>query len=122
MSFGSLGRNAIQALNLGAVREAMLSIGCIHAQKRHTGHCPTGVATHNAWLQRGVVPEVNAGRFAAYIGAFRDEVQQVTHACGYRHPSEFTLDDIECSSGPNRFSTLEELFGYAKSPVTATDA
>jgi len=113
---------AIVAMAMGAdlinvAREAMLSVGCIQAQKCHTGHCPTGVATHNAWLQRGLVPEVNAVRFAAYIDAFRSEMQQVTHACGYRHPGQFTLDDIECSSGANRFSTLEELFGYAKEPI-----
>jgi len=92
----------------------MLSIGCIQAQKCHTGHCPAGVTTHNAWLQRGLVPEVNARRFAAYIEAFRSEVLQVTHACGYRHPGQFTLTDIECSSGPNHFSTLADLFGYEK--------
>jgi len=112
---------AIVAMAMGAdliniAREAMLSIGCIQAQKCHTGHCPSGVTTHNAWLQRGLVPEVNARRFAAYIEAFRGEVLQVTHACGYRHPGQFTLADIECSSGPNHFSTLAELFGYEKVP------
>ncbi len=30
-------------LNVG--REAMLAVGCIQAQRCHTGHCPTGVAT-----------------------------------------------------------------------------
>ncbi|MBK9129905.1 MAG: hypothetical protein IPM13_19320, partial [Phycisphaerales bacterium] len=33
---------------LGVAREAMLAIGCIQALRCHTGHCPTGVATHNA--------------------------------------------------------------------------
>jgi glutamate synthase domain-containing protein 2 len=99
---------------INVAREAMLSVGCIQAQKCHTGHCPAGVATHNRWLQRGLVPEVNAQRFAAYVSAFRTEVQQVTYACGYQHPGEFTLEDIECSSGPNRFTTLGEIFGYEK--------
>jgi glutamate synthase domain-containing protein 2 len=35
-------------------REAMLAIGCIQAQRCHTGHCPTGIATHNRWLVRGL--------------------------------------------------------------------
>ena len=99
---------------INVAREAMLSVGCIQAQKCHTGHCPAGVATHNRWLQRGLVPEVNAQRFAAYVNAFRTEVQQVTYACGYQHPGEFTLEDIECSSGPNSFTTLGEIFGYEK--------
>jgi glutamate synthase domain-containing protein 2 len=35
-------------------REAMLAIGCIQAQKCHTGHCPTGVATRQRRLARGL--------------------------------------------------------------------
>jgi glutamate synthase domain-containing protein 2 len=30
---------------INVVREAMLAIGCIQAQRCHTGGCPTGVAT-----------------------------------------------------------------------------
>ena len=51
---GKLGfpENAVVAFALGADmvnvgREAMLSIGCIQAQKCHTDHCPVGVATQN---------------------------------------------------------------------------
>ena len=49
---GRLGfpERAMLAFGLGCdminvAREAMLAIGCIQAQKCHTGHCPTGVAT-----------------------------------------------------------------------------
>ncbi|MHC4338930.1 MAG: FMN-binding glutamate synthase family protein [Planctomycetota bacterium] len=109
----------IVAMAMGAdcinvAREAMLSIGCIQAQKCHTGHCPSGVATHSGWFQRGLVPEVNAKRFEAYLDAYRGEVMSVTLACGYSHPGEFTPHCIEISSGPNRFSTLHEILGYEK--------
>jgi glutamate synthase (ferredoxin) len=110
---------AIVAIAMGAdlvniAREAMFAIGCIQAQRCHTGLCPSGVATHNAWLQRGLVPEVNAKRFAAFMDAFRGEVLAVTYASGYEHPGEFTPHDIEVSSGPNVFKTLREIFGYDK--------
>ena len=110
---------AIVAIAQGAdminvAREAMLSIGCIQAQKCHTDFCPSGVATHNWWLQRGIVPEDNARRFAAYVEAFNGEVMAVTHAAGYEHPGEFTPHDIEISAGPNIFKTLYELYGYDK--------
>ena len=95
-------------------REAMLSIGCIQAQKCHTGFCPAGVATHNVWLQRGLDPQINSQRFQGYIDAFRNEVLAVTHAAGYEHPGMFTPHDIEMSSGPSKFSSLYELFGYDK--------
>jgi glutamate synthase (ferredoxin) len=110
---------AIVALAMGAdlinvAREAMLAIGCIQAQKCHTGKCPTGVATHSAWLQRGLVPEVNAKRFAGYIEAFRGELMSVTYAAGYDHPGMFTPHDCEISAGPNVFKSLYEVFGYDK--------
>ena len=108
---------AIVAICLGAdliniARESMLSIGCIQAQKCHTGHCPTGVATHDRGLQHGLVPEVQAERFARYVRSFRNELVAITHACGYVHPSEFTAEDVEISAGPALFKTLRELEGY----------
>jgi len=109
---------AIVAFALGAdminvAREAMLSIGCIQAQKCHTDLCPTGVATHSAYLQRGLKPELQSKRFARFCQSFRNELLAVTHACGYEHPSQFTSDDVELSAGPAKFSTLRELYGYA---------
>ncbi|HEX7896499.1 MAG TPA: FMN-binding glutamate synthase family protein [Planctomycetota bacterium] len=108
---------AIVALCLGAdliniARESMLAIGCIQAQKCHTGDCPAGVTTHKAALQRGLLPEVQAQRFARYLSSFRNELHALTHACGYQHPSEFTAEDVEISTGPARFTTLRELEGY----------
>ncbi len=110
---------AIVAMAMGAdliavAREAMLAIGCIQAQKCHTGGCPTGVATHNKWLQRGLDPEINAKRFAGYIEAFRGESLSVTYAAGYDHPGQFTPHDCETSSGPNLFTTLYKQLGYDK--------
>jgi glutamate synthase domain-containing protein 2 len=119
---------AIVAICLGAdliniARESMLSIGCIQAQKCHTGHCPTGVATHDEGLQYGLVPAVQAQRFARYLKSFRNELVAITHACGYEHPSEFTGEDVEISAGPALFKTLRELEGYtpkrAKRAATA---
>ncbi|MBI3299920.1 MAG: FMN-binding glutamate synthase family protein [Elusimicrobia bacterium] len=108
---------AVVAFSLGAdlinvAREAMIAIGCIQAQRCHTDFCPTGVATHNAWLQRGLKPELAAARFMRYCQSFRNELLAVTHACGYEHPSQFTSDDIEVSAGPGLFKPLREVYGY----------
>jgi len=110
---------AIVAIALGAdliqvAREGMMAIGCIQAQKCHTGFCPTGIATHNPWLMRGLDVEVNAKHLANYFLTFRNEVNAVTHAAGYTHPGQFTPLDIELSAGPSMFKTLYELFGYNK--------
>ena len=93
-------------------REAMISIGCIQALKCHTGHCPTGIATQNRWLQRGINVEDKAQRFATYVRAYRKEVLSLAHAAGYEHPGQVKGNDIEFSTGINRFSTLTETLGY----------
>lgn len=108
---------AIVAMSLGAdmvniAREAMLSIGCIQAQKCHTDRCPAGVATQDASLARGVDPKVAALRYARFCQSLRSEILSVTHACGYEHPSQFTAEDIELSAGPGQFKTLREIYGY----------
>ncbi len=76
-------------------REAMLSIGCIQAQLCHTGHCPSGVTTHNKWLMRGLDPTNKSARLANYIINLRKELLQLAGACGYAHPSEVPLETFE---------------------------
>ena len=99
---------------INIARESMLSIGCIQAQQCHTGHCPSGVATHNAWLIRGVDVPTKSKRAAQFLKGLRKEILQLTYACGYTHPCQFTGQDIEISSGVNLFDPLEKIMGYEK--------
>ncbi len=107
---GKLGfpQQALLAMAMGCdmiavAREAMLAIGCIQAQRCHTDHCPTGVATHSKWLVRGLDPESKAARLANYIITLRKEVLQLTRACGFDHPSEIGLE---------RFTILDDHLGH----------
>lgn len=95
-------------------REAMLSIGCIQAQRCHTDHCPAGVATQNRWLQRGLDIDDKSVRLARYVQSFRKELLQLSHAAGYEHPSQFTAHDVEICTGPNQFTPLAKVLGYEK--------
>ena len=83
-------------INVG--REAMLAIGCIQAQRCHTGSCPTGVATNRPWLMRGLDPELKYARAANYIVALRAELLSLSRACGVRHPALIDPDRIEIIS------------------------
>jgi glutamate synthase domain-containing protein 2 len=116
---------AVVAFAMGAdlicvAREAMMAIGCIQAQKCHTGHCPAGVATHDTWLQKGLDIEVKAIRMTRYLQTFRKELVSLSHAAGYQHPGQFTAEDVEFSTGVNRFSTLAEVIGYHAQPAMFT--
>src|SRR5580765_254 len=106
-------------------REAMLSIGCIQAQRCHTGHCPTGVATQNAWLMRGLDPTFKAARLANYIVTLRKEVLQLSHACGEHHPALVTLDSFDILDPGHGARAAREVYGYEpgygiKSPTDRT--
>lgn len=96
-------------INVG--REAMLSIGCIQAQKCHTGECPVGVATQSPWLSRGLDPDSKAERCATYIKSMRKELLTVAGAVGVSHPSQITPEDIEVMNGDYETRTLRELYG-----------
>ena len=116
---------AVVAISMGCdlvniARESMMAIGCIQARRCHTGGCPTGVATHNRWLQRGLDVESKATRFTSFVRGFRKELLVLAHAVGYEHPGQFTGHDVEFSTGVNEFSPLSEVLGYARDPVSFT--
>jgi len=122
---GKLGfaEKALMAFAMGAdsiniAREAMMSIGCIQAQKCHTNHCPSGVATSNKWLQAGIDPQLKSERFYNYHRSLVKEIAEISHACGYEHPSQMTMEDIELSMGDNnRTMSLSKTMGYHKNPI-----
>lgn len=119
---GKLGlpANAIKAFAMGCdlinvAREAMMSIGCIQAQVCHTNRCPSGVATQNKWLQRGLDPDLKSYRCYNYIKQLRKEILEMTHACGHSHPSDFDTHEVLLATGDiKRYKTLEEIYGYKK--------
>jgi len=103
---GRLGlpESALFAFGLGADivhvgREAMLSVGCIQAQRCHTGRCPTGVTTHSVWLQRGLDPALKSVRLANYISVLRHEIIALARTCGYPHPAFVTIDQFAFLDG-----------------------
>jgi glutamate synthase domain-containing protein 2 len=116
---GKLGlpENAIVAMALGCDmvnvgREAMLSIGCIQAQKCHTDECPTGVATQNKWLTHGLDPALKSVRAANYIKTLRRDLLKVAEACGQLHPALIDADDIEVLFAQREAVALRDLVGY----------
>ena len=116
---GKLGfpESAVFAFALGCdmiavAREAMLSIGCIQAQRCHTGNCPVGIATQSKWLMRGLDPTLKSARMANYVCTLRKEIDALSRACGVYHPSLLTDEHLEILDGRFGTSSLFELFGY----------
>ena len=100
----------VDMINVG--REAMLSIGCIQAQKCHTDKCPTGIATQDPWLVRGIDAPSKATRAAVYLRTLRKELLKVSGAVGVAHPSLISTTDIEIMNGDYEARTLASVYGY----------
>lgn len=129
MGSGKLGfpPQALLAMAMGCdmiaiAREAMMAIGCIQAQICHTGKCPTGVATQNKWLMRGLDPTDKSARLANYVVTLRKEIMALCHACGVEHPAMITPDHFEILQEPYQSRSIKECFklqGITTSPSTA---
>ncbi|MGE0869432.1 MAG: FMN-binding glutamate synthase family protein [Kofleriaceae bacterium] len=97
---------------IAVAREAMLAIGCIQAQRCHTGHCPTGVATQNRWLVRGLDPTLKAARLANYLMTLRKDLLHLAHATGHAHPAFVPLDAIDLVDSNTETRSARDAFGY----------
>jgi hypothetical protein len=101
-----------QAQARSQARPAMFAIGCIHAQRCHTGRCPSGVATRSPWLQHGLDPALKSVRCANYLAALRFELLRLARACGYLHPALVPLDAIELLDVDLKTVRADELLDY----------
>ena len=94
-----------------------MAIGCIQAQRCHTGHCPTGVATQSRWLMRGLDPKSKGARAANYVVTLRKELLQLARACGVDHPAEVELERFEIVDNHFGIRPAAEVFGYTSPPA-----
>ncbi|GAK33568.1 glutamate synthase large subunit-like protein YerD [alpha proteobacterium Q-1] len=79
------------ALCMGAdyvvsARGFMFALGCIQAMQCNKNTCPTGIATHDKRLQRGLDVEDKSQRVANYIRNMHKEVGIIAHSCGVPEP------------------------------------
>ncbi len=116
---GKLGlpETALAAMALGCDmvnvgRTAMFAVGCIQAQRCHTDRCPTGVATQNRRLSRGLDPELKSVRCALYIASLRYELVRLARSCGVEHPALVRADQLEILEDRWRAATLREVVDY----------
>jgi len=118
---GKLGmpENALLAMALGCdmvnvARTAMFAIGCIQAQRCHTGRCPSGVATQSPWLAHGLDPALKSVRCANYLATLRFELLSLARACGQVHPALVTADAIELLDVDLQTVRVDALFDYKR--------
>lgn len=116
-----MGAPAAIAFALGAdlvntARGFMMALGCIQALQCHKNTCPTGVATQNAWLARGLVPEVKAVRVANYHRQLVHDLMACVHAMGVATPDQLHRGHACLVTQAGKKEALDHVFPYPASP------
>ncbi|MCA8971178.1 MAG: FMN-binding glutamate synthase family protein, partial [Planctomycetes bacterium] len=97
--------DVLEALALGAdacnmARGFMLALGCIQALRCDRNSCPSGVATQDPRLYRGLVPEDKKDRVANFHRETLQAVLELSAACGVADPHAITLERfVEFAAG-----------------------
>lgn len=73
---------------VNSARGFMLALGCIQSMKCHKNTCPTGIATHDPALLRGLVIEDKAERVFHYANNIGQEILTICHSCGVEEPRD----------------------------------
>ena len=75
-------------------------------------HLPTGVATQNKWLTRGLDPALKSVRAANYVKTLRRDLLKGAEACGVEHPGLIDTGSVEILDGRTASTPLDEVYGY----------
>ena len=89
----------VNILSLGAdmcnsARGFMFSLGCIQALRCNTNACPTGVATQDKHLEKGLVVTDKSERVYNFHKNTVHAVKELLGATGHDHTSELTVRDL----------------------------
>ena len=90
----------------------MFALGCIQSLRCHTNTCPTGVATHDPRLQRGLVVQDKAERVASYCKNMNQEIAMIAHSCGLRTARELRREHVRIVQASGQSIALDVLFPY----------
>ena len=109
------GFDIIRNLSIGAdlcnsARGMMFALGCIQALECHSNTCPTGVATQNPKLTKGLVPEEKSIRVARYQNETVKSAVDLMASAGIDHPDNVTRDCVTTRIDNNKVATFAEIF------------
>lgn len=109
------GFDIIRCLSIGAdvcnsARGMMFALGCIQALECHANTCPTGVATQDPKLTKGLVPEEKSVRVARFQHETVKSAMELMASAGINHPDGVTRDVVSTRVERNKTETFGETF------------
>ena len=93
-----------------SARGFMFALGCIQALQCNKNTCPTGITTHKAKLQRGLVPADKAERVRRYQQTMEKEVGIIAHSCGVREARELARKHCRIVQNNGLSKQMDEVF------------
>ena len=93
-----------------SARGFMFSLGCIQSLQCNKNTCPTGIATHNKSLQRGLVSKDKSKRVAHYAKNMMYAVGVIAHSCGVKEPRELKRKHARVVTDNGMSVSLESLY------------
>jgi glutamate synthase domain-containing protein 2 len=109
------GSQMVRAVALGAdmcnsARAMMMAIGCIQALECNRNSCPTGVATQDRELVKGLVVDDKKIRVANYHKHTVESFVELIAAAGIDHPRKLNRHQISRRVFMDEVKTLEEIY------------
>ena len=113
------GFDIIRNLSLGAdlcnsARGMMFALGCIQALECHANTCPTGVATQNPELMKGLVPEEKSIRVARFQHETVKSAMDLMASAGIDHPDKVDRSVVSTRVIVGKTQTFEEIYPEIK--------
>ncbi len=93
-----------------SARGFMFSLGCIQALKCNRNTCPTGITTHDASLQKGLVVEDKYVKVAHYAKSLAKEVETIAHSVGVSEPRQMRRRHVRLVQADGRSVPMDKLF------------
>ena len=111
------GFDIVKLLALGAdmcnsARAMMLAVGCIQALECNTNRCPTGVATQDQSLQKGLVVEDKKVRVANFHNETVKSAMELMAAAGIKDPGKMHRSFIYRRVSASEIKTYAETYPY----------
>lgn len=113
------GFHIVKNIALGAdicnsARGMMLALGCVQSLTCNSNHCPTGVATQNPKLYRGLVVSDKAKRVANFQRKTVHAAAELIASAGLRHTRELNRTHIYRRVSQEHVRRFDQIFPYLK--------
>jgi glutamate synthase domain-containing protein 2 len=109
------GFDIIRSLSIGAdlcnsARGMMFALGCIQALECHNNTCPTGVATQDPTLVKGLVPEEKSIRVARFQHETVKSAVDLMASAGINHPDDVGRDVVSMRTDRTSIKTYAQTY------------